>query len=76
MNEKAEMIGCPLAEALRWQGQREEAGAGRHGGECVRRDLQSLNLKAEWAQDRTKWKGLFWGNRPTRASTEKRTLNR
>jgi len=29
--EKVEMIGCPLAEALRLQGQREEAGAGRHG---------------------------------------------
>ncbi len=45
-------------------------------GECVRQDLQSLNLKAEWAQDRTKWKGLFGGNRPTRASMEKWTLNR
>jgi len=28
-NEKAEMIGCPLAGALRWQ--RAEVGAGRPG---------------------------------------------
>jgi len=25
------MVRCPLAEALRWQGQRAEAGAERHG---------------------------------------------
>jgi len=43
--------------------------------ECVRQDLQSLNLKAEWAQDRTKRKGLFGGNHPTRASMEKWMLN-
>jgi len=31
------MIGCPLAEALMWQGQRADAGAGRHGDrQCVR----------------------------------------
>jgi len=45
-------------------------------GECVKQDLQSLHLKAEWAQDRTEWRGLIGGNRPTRASMEKQTLNR
>jgi len=41
--------------------------------ECVRQDLKSLGLKKEWAQDRAEWRGLFGGNRPTRASMEKRT---
>jgi len=45
-------------------------------GECVRQDLRALNLEVEWAQDWTKWKGLFGGNHPTHASVEKRTLNR
>jgi len=44
--------------------------------ECSRQDLRTLNLKAEWAQDRTKWRSSFGGNRPTWASMEKRTLNR
>ena len=39
-------------------------------GECVRHDLRSLNLKEEWAHDRTKWRGLLKANRPTRASME------
>jgi len=30
-SEKAEMTGCPLAEALRWLGQRARAGTTRHG---------------------------------------------
>jgi len=30
-NKMADMIGCSLAEAWRWQGQRAKAGAGRHG---------------------------------------------
>ena len=44
--------------------------------ECVQHDLQSLGLKAEWAQDRIKWRGLIGGACPTRASTQTRTLNR
>jgi len=31
LNEKAEMTGCPLAEALRWQGQTAGTGIKRHG---------------------------------------------
>jgi hypothetical protein len=45
-------------------------------GECVRSDMHSMGLKAEWARDRTMWRGLIGGNRPTRASMEKRTLKR
>ena len=45
-------------------------------GECVRQDLKVFGLKSEWAQDRAEWRGLIRGNRPTRASMEKRTLNR
>ena len=45
-------------------------------GECVKGDMVTLILKREWAQDRSNWRGLIWGNRPTRACTEKRTLNR
>jgi len=45
--------------------------------ECVKQDLQSLHLKAEWAQNRTEWRGLGGGpsDRPTRARMEKWTLN-
>ena len=38
--------------------------------ECVRDDLGSFGLKKEWAQDRTIWRSLIRGNRPTRASME------
>jgi hypothetical protein len=44
--------------------------------ECVRQDLNILHLKKELAQDREQWRGLIMGNRPTRASMEKRTLSR
>jgi len=44
--------------------------------ECVRQDLRTLNLKAEWVQDRKKWRSSFGGNRATCASMEKWTLNR
>jgi len=55
------MIECSLAEALMWQCQRSEAGTGEHGVRVSGRDVQSLNLEAEWEQDRTKWNGLFGG---------------
>ena len=45
-------------------------------GECIRHDLHSLNLRAEWAQDKTEWRRLIGRNRPTCASTEQRTLKR
>jgi len=69
-NKKAEMIGGPLAQAFEVAGPKGRGRSRKTWGECVRQDLQSLNLKAEWAQDRTKWKGLFGVNRPTRASVE------
>ena len=40
-------------------------------GECVRHDLCSEGLRAEWAQDKTRWRGLIGGNRPTCVSMEK-----
>ena len=52
---------------------------GRHKktwDECVRHDLRSLNLKAEWAQDRTKWRAHLEGTVQPVLSMEKRTLNR
>ena len=39
--------------------------------ECVRQDLKRLGLKKEWAQDRTKWRGLTGGNVQPRASMGK-----
>jgi len=42
-------------------------------GECIRQDLRSIGLNRESAQDRAEWRGLIGGNRPTRASMEKRT---
>jgi hypothetical protein len=44
--------------------------------ECVKHDLRSCGLKAEWAQDRVEWRGLIGRNRLTRASMEKQTLKR
>jgi hypothetical protein len=45
-------------------------------GECVRVDMDQLGLRSDWAQDRDRWRNLIWGNRPTRAGMEKRTINR
>ena len=45
-------------------------------GEGIRHDLQTLGLRAEVAQDRTEWRRQIGRNRPTRAGTEQRTLNR
>jgi len=44
--------------------------------ECVKNDLRSCGLKAEWAQDRDEWRRLIGRNRPTRASMERRTFTR
>ena len=45
-------------------------------GECVKGDMKLLGVKPEWALDRDMWRSSLLGNRPTRASMEKRTLNR
>ena len=58
--------------------------AGERGGgrgrktwkECVVDDMRKLKLNPEDAQDRTLWASGILGNRPTRASVEKRTLKR
>jgi hypothetical protein len=34
-------------------------------GECVNDDMKERGLRKEDAQDRVKWKGLIYGNRPT-----------
>ena len=41
--------------------------------ECVNKDLVDLGLKKEWAQDRTNWRDLIWGNRRTHTSMDKPT---
>ena len=57
-------------------GQKSRGRGRKTWAECVRHDLQSLGLRAEWAQDRNEWRNLIRGNRPTHASMEKRTLKR
>jgi len=64
-------IGYPLAEMSTWPDQRVEAGVRRHGGECVRHDLQSLCLKAEITRDDKIGKKSL-----TRASMERRRKTR
>ena len=44
--------------------------------ECVADDMRKLMLKQEDAQDRALWRNGILGNRPTRASADKRTLKR
>jgi len=44
--------------------------------QCVEEDMQVLGLKREDASDRATWRCGILGNRPTRACTDKRTLNR
>ena len=57
-------------------GQKSRGRGRKTWAECVRHDLQSLGLRAEWAQDRSEWRSLIKGNRPTHASVDKRTLKR
>ena len=44
--------------------------------ECVKKDLDCRSLKAGMAQDRSNWRGLIGGQRPTRASMEKKDVKR
>ena len=44
--------------------------------ECVKKDLNCRSLKAEMAQDRSNWRSLIGGQRPTRASMEKKDVKR
>ena len=54
-----------------------ERGRGRKTWEeCVADDMRKLKLKQNDAQDRALWRDVFLGNRPTRASADKRTLKR
>jgi len=41
--------------------------------ECVKGDMKAMGLRAEWARDRVRWRGLLSGKRLTRASMDKRT---
>jgi hypothetical protein len=45
------------------------AEAGKRG-ECVEEDMKVLGLRAEDAQERLRWRWLYWGDRLTRASME------
>src|SRR5664279_5327295 len=42
---------------------------------CVSNNMKKLMLKQEDAQDSAVWRSGILGNRPTRASADKRTLN-
>ena len=42
-------------------GQKKKGRGRKTWGECVRCDLRSQGLKASWAQDKTRWKGLIGG---------------
>jgi hypothetical protein len=44
--------------------------------ECVEEDMTRMGLKRDEAQDRASWRRGIFGNRLTRASAEKQTLNR
>jgi hypothetical protein len=44
--------------------------------QCVEEDMRKLNVKKVDAQNRDVWRRGIMGNRPTRASAEKRTLKR
>jgi hypothetical protein len=44
--------------------------------EVVNDDMRRRGLKRDMAKDRAEWRSHIRGNRPTRASTEKRTLRR
>ena len=48
----------------------------RTWGECVKHDLESLNLKEEWAQDRIEWRAHLDGTVQPVLSMKKRTLSR
>ena len=55
LNGEAVVVGCLLAET-------GVVGRGSRGGgrgawaECVRHDLRSLRVRAEWARDRNGWR--------------------
>ena len=54
----------------------ERGGRGRRKkswDECAENDMREWGLSREMARNRDKWRNVIHGNRPTRASTEKRT---
>ena len=58
------------------EGQRGSGRGRKTWMECVIEDMERLKLHKEDAQDRVVWRNGILGTRPTRASTETRTLNR
>jgi hypothetical protein len=58
------------------EGQRGRGRGTKTWMECVVEDMERLKLRKEDAQDRVVWRNGILGTRPTRASTETRTLNR
>ena len=46
-------------------GRRDRGRSKKTWDECVRQDLKSLGQKKEWALERTSWRSLIGGKRPT-----------
>jgi len=61
---------------LEVEGERGRGRGRKSWKECVANDMRKLKLKQEDAQDRAFWASGILGDRPTRASAEKRTLKR
>ena len=59
-------------------GDKRGRGRGRKTCDVGRKSvlMKTFGLSKEMAQDRSLWRSYIHGNRPTRASTEKRTLRR
>ena len=61
---------------LEVEGERGRGRGRKSWKECVANDMRKLKLKQEDAQDRVYCASGILGDRPTRASAEKRTLKR
>ena len=46
-------------------GKRDRGRSKKTWDECVKQDLRCLNLKKEWAHDKSKWRSVIGGKRPT-----------
>ena len=66
---------CRKLEVIGERGRRKGRGR-KTWKECVADDMRKLKLRQEDAQDRAFWESGIFGNRPTCASAEKRTLKR
>ena len=61
---------------LKVEGKRDRGRPNKTWDECVNEDIREYGLNRNMAQDRDLWRSVVRGNRPTCASTKKRTLKR